>query len=372
MTATVSPLAERAAFPETTVYEQVGDRVVPWRFGSFEDDYKALREDAGVIDLSGAGLIGVAGTAGEELLERSFCREIAYLTPERSVMGLMLHDDGRPLDVVTVYRTDDGFLVETSPGRGSDVMAVLHARGAGRDGLVLTDETERSAVIGVEGPRSGKVLEALLPEPVDGLPFQGARVTSWEGGPVLVSRNGVTGEFGFKFIVPWDRAADLWRALTADGRPAGLEALETAMLEIRQPILQHEQLDDDTLVSAGLGWLVDFEKEEFVGREAVVDQYRADDDRRRISIVGDGPLAPGDPLALDGQPVGEVVFARFSPGLGGYCGAARVRADVAASGLVFARPDGTGAVRSVSSPARLPTSWFVLRELALAQGVNPD
>jgi hypothetical protein len=79
-----------------------------------------------------------------------------------------------------------------------------------------------------------------------------------------------------------------------------------------------------------------------------------------LSIVSDGPLERDQPLTLDGSPAGRVAHGGRSPGLGGWCGVARVRSELLASGLSFGAADGQ-VVRSVASPAVIPTSWSSLQ-----------
>lgn len=358
----VSPLAERLGAAPSTRYEQVGDAWVPWTCESLEQDYKLLHEEAGVLDLSGAGLIGVAGPDAGAFLDESFTRDVMYMTPERTAMGLVLDDEGRPLDVVTLYRTEDEFLVETSVGSGTKVLDALRERAGDR--VLVTDLRDERVVVGIEGPRSVRVLGDLLVEPVEGLPFQGARVTPFGSEHVLVSRTGVTGEFGFKFVVTWDQVAEVWGALAAVARPCGHEALETAMLEVRQPLVRREVLEDDTVLSAGLNWLVDMEKPGFVGKQALADLFNRGLPTQRVSIVSGEEAAPRTPVWLDGEAIGQVVFVRYSPGLGAYCGVANLATSVAASGLelrVGESPGDGASGRTVSAPARTPTSWEALR-----------
>jgi len=361
-----SRLAEHVGFDGQVVFETIGDAVVPWRFGSFETDYDNIRQGVAAIDLSGAGLVGVRGSGAEDLLQASFTRDISYMTPERTVSGLILREDGRPLDAVTVFRTDDQFIVQTSIGRGTEVRAALAERAEQVSAEVdVSDASEQFVLIGVEGPRTVEAVAPLLTEPIDGLPFQAVRRTPWRDGEVVVSRSGSTSEFGYTFLASWEQAAEVWNAVASVAEPTGWEAMEAAMIEVRQPVMHRELFDDDTVISAGLNWLVDIEKEDFVGRDAVVAEVDLDTSSQRVSIVSDVALARGMQLASDGDVLGDVAHAVYSPSLGAHCGIARVRNGACASGLELAVVDAAGGplgtARSVSSPAVVPTSWKSLR-----------
>lgn len=357
-----SALGDRVDLPDSTVFEQVGDAIIPWRIVSLEEDYRQLREEAALLDLSGAGLVGITGPDAESLLEQVFTRDVLYMTPERSATGLLLEDDGTPVDLVTLFRTDDGFTVETSVGCGRKALGFLQQRAP--EGVEVSDASDKLVIVGIEGPKSIKVLGDLLVEPLEGLPYQGARTTVFGSSSVLVSRTGVTGEFGFKFLVSWDQVGELWAQLAAVAKPCGHEALETAMLEVRQPLLLREFLDDDCIESAGLNWLVDIQKPDFAGRDALLATLEEGAPARRVTIVVDGDVPPRTPVWLDGEAVGHIVLVRYSPTLAACCGIASMTSATAASGLsltVGDTPEGGLGARTVSAPAVTPTSWQTLR-----------
>lgn len=353
-----SPLAARVELPRTTTFEIVGDAEVPWNVVSFEDDYHRIRNDAAILDLTGAGLVGIEGPGAEAVLDGSLSRDACYMTPERTIMALVLHEDGHPLDVVTVFRTAAGFLLLTSVGRGDEVRRTFENRAGER--AKVRDATSDYAVLAVEGPRSVELLGSLLPEPIEGLPFQSARSFVWEGTEVVLSRTGSTGEFGFTLLVPWSGIEPVWAALESVIGLAGGQALETAMVEIRQPLLLREVLDDDTVTTAGLNWLIDLDKPEFIGREGVLADFEAGTVRRPVSVVSSERLSPGDDIHLDDELVGRVVHAVESPGLDGWCAVARLDAEVAVCGLDLRVGADGHAAQSAPSPMRVPTSWLLL------------
>lgn len=351
-----SPFAE--VLPPTVAYEAIGDAVVPWRYSEPDAEYAALRTSAAVVDLDGCGLIAVDGPQADALLERVFTRDVEFLSPESSVMGLLLDDEARPVDLVTVFRSDTGFVIETSVGRGASTLAYLEEAGVGDAAINRVDDR---TMFGFEGPAAWSVADELFDEPITGLPFQGVRHVTVDGVDATVSRTGVTGEFGFKVICSLEHAATIARKAARHARPIGHEALEVAMTEFRQPLLHREASDDDaTVITSGLNWLVDLEKETFVGREALVRQREAGPSGLPVCFVTDLDAAPGAAIGADGEQLGRIVHSVRSPGVGGWCGMARVRPDCAASGLVFSLPAGTGTVRTVSAPIVIPTSWGAL------------
>jgi aminomethyltransferase len=363
---TSSPFA--ASFPASTSYETIGDASVPWTFTSV-DEYAALRGASALLDLSGAGLIAVEGPDAEPFLSSLFTRDIEFLSPETSVMGMLLADDGIPLDVVTILRTDEGFLVETSIGCGSATFDHLQAHTGEHDVQVERRDGD-TALLGFEGPASWVVAGDLLDEPITGLPFQGVRPVTIGGIETLISRTGFTGEFGFKISVDREHAVELWEKLAEHATPAGHAALEIAMTEIRQPIIHRELAGAEPgVISCGFNWLVDLEKEEFLGRDALLDARDSGDARLAVTFVSNAAaLEAGAMVGADGEAMGEVVHVVRSPGLDAWCGIARVDADCAGSGLVFAVVGTDETVRTMSAPVRIPTSWGELITAQMEQG----
>lgn len=353
-----------ASAPPAAETRTIGDSEVPWRYTTLEDEYRALRDRSGALDLSSVGVIAVEGDYSGEFLGRLFTREIDFLSPETSITGLLLAEDAAPLDVVTVMKTDDGFLLITSVGRGTTTFEHLQAQVEPDDEVTVDDRSGDSVVLGWEGTKSWDVAESFVDEPITGLPFQGVRSVNVDGVPATIVRTGYTGEFGFQAIVPADAAASLWAKLTGLATPAGHEALEVAMVEVRQPILHREVDPEGDVVSAGLNWMVDLEKDEFLGRDALIELRDAAPEVLPVGFVTDVDVtrvAAGAAIRARDVEIGRIVHAVHSPDLGA-CGIARLRADVAASMLTvaFDTTDGVAELRTVSAPARVPTSWSAM------------
>lgn len=352
-----------SALPADTVYEEIGDATVPWRYSSIEREYGALRGSSALFDLSACALIAVDGPGAEALLTAVFTRELEFLSPETSIMGLLLDSDGRPVDIVTVYRTDDGFLVETAVGRGTSTLEHLASTASALASAARIERVDGElALLGFEGPKAWTVAEELLDESVTGLPFQAARPVTIDEVPVTISRTGFTGEFGFKIIAPRAYALTIWSKVAESAEPAGHETLEIAMTEFCHPLL-HRELDGKsaTIVCSGLNWLVEIEKESFIGREALMASRDESPPALPVYFVSDAAaVAPGTAIGSPDAVLGRVVHAVRSPEGSGWCGVAQVEPDCAASNLVFSLHGATGTLRTVSAPIRVPTSWGAL------------
>lgn len=342
--------------PEGTVYGQVGDATVPLRFTDLSAEYEVLRDRAVALDLSGHTLVEISGPAAVDFAQRVLARDVEYLTSERCMMSLVLDDDGRVVDQVLAFGREDGLLLESSVGAGTRL--IEHLRASNDEGVEIADRSADLTVIGLEGPYAWGVVGRLIDGELASLPFEAVSDTVWNDVEIVFARTGFTGEYGYQMIVPIESAADLWRATLEHVTPAGQEALELAMLEVRQPIPRLETAGDADVIEIGANWLVDVTKDEFVGKEAVLAAFESRQGRRTVGFSG-GDLVPepGARVLAGGEDVGEVVFAVRSVGLGATLGLARVEAGLAAAGLELT-VEGAG-VTTLTSPYIVPKSWSI-------------
>ncbi|MEV7967002.1 glycine cleavage T C-terminal barrel domain-containing protein [Sphaerisporangium sp. NPDC088356] len=342
--------------PEDTVYGQVGDASVPLRFSAVSDEYKVLRERAAVLDLSGHSLIEVTGDGAVDFAQRVIARDVEYLTSERCMMSLVLDESGQVVDQVLAFGRENGMLLESSCGAGTRLLA--HLREHNDEGVEITDRSEELTVLGLEGPYAWGVVGRLIDGELASLPFESVVDTNWGDTEIIFARTGFTGEYGYQMIVPREAAPELWAQAVEHAGAAGQEALELAMLEVRQPIPRHEATDGTSVIEIGANWLVDVTKDEFIGKDAVLKALESGQGRRTVGFSGGASVpAPGARVLAGGQDVGEVVHAVHSVGLGTTLGLARVDADLAAAGLEFTVDDAE--VTTLTSPYIVPKSWSI-------------
>jgi aminomethyltransferase len=344
--------AVKSAHPEGTAYGTVGEAEVPLRFSTLEAEYDAIRSRAAIVDLSGERVIEVSGPDAVEFAQRVLARDVEFLTAERCMTSLVLAEDGAAVDQVVVWGREDGMLLESSAGAGTKLLE--HLRAQAGDGVEIIDRTDEYALFGLEGPYAWGVVGRLIDGELAALPFESVVDTQWDDVDILFARTGVTGEYGYKILVPRDSAAALWAKAVEQAVPAGQDALELAMLEVRQPVLHRESAAD--ILEMGAGWLVDITKEDFVGRDAVLAVFNGPVGRRTVGFSGIGDVpAAGTEVTVDGEVIGEVVHAVHSVGLEATLGLVRVPADLAAAGLRFTV--GGSEVTTLTSPYVTPKSW---------------
>ncbi|MEU3351633.1 hypothetical protein [Streptomyces sp. NPDC037389] len=346
--------------PEYTTVS--GARVV-WQVGSYEEEYAALRSGAGLADLSGGGPLRVHGPGAAEALNRVLTRDVEFLAPEQAQSALVLDSGGRPVDVVVVLAlSDDDYYVHCGPGRDERVAALL-APACEPGEAELANLRSSTSVLAVEGPDAWRVVQEVFGEDYVSLAYESLLPVEVDGVDVVLARIGVTGEYGYTLFLPHEIAEPVWRALAAHSTPVGQRALETAMLEVRQPVLHRELGEDGTVLTAGLNWLVDINKPEFTGREALMAQRADLTGTRPIGFaVTTGRVAEGDELLVGPEVVGRVTYVVDSPGLGAQLGLAAVDRHWQASRLEFGTASGAR-VGTLAAPYVVPTSWTTPMEV---------
>ncbi|GAA1307800.1 aminomethyl transferase family protein [Saccharothrix xinjiangensis] len=344
----------RSAHPEGAAYGTVLDAEVALSFGAPDAEYEAIRERAALLDLSGERIVEVSGSGATDFAQRVLARDVEYLTAERCMTSLVLAEDGAVVDQVVVWGREDGLLLESSTGAGTRLLEHLRAH-AGPD-VEITDRTAEHALFGLEGPYAWGVVGRLIDGELAALPFESVVDAQWDGADIVFARTGVTGEYGYKALVPREAAERLWAKALEHAVPAGQQAVELAMLEVRQPVVRHEAGEGVDVLEMGAGWLVDITKEEFVGRDAVVAAFEGEATRRTVGFAGgDEVPAPGTPVTVDGEAIGEVVHAVRSTGLKSTLGLLRLPPDLAAAGLRLTVGDTE--VTTLTSPYVTPKSW---------------
>ena len=325
MSLSLSPLDERLEAAGARFTDFAGWRM-PLRFTSELAEHKAVREAAGVFDLSHMAEILVTGPHAAAAMDHALAGLFSPLVDGQARYSLLLSPDGGILDDLIVYRTaPDRFLVVANASNRDVVRDELRSRCRGAD-CEVDDVTDELALVAVQGPRSREVLERVADLEVDGLKtlrYYRALPMRFAGSDGLVARTGYTGEDGFELSLEASAAPALWDAVLAAGAdlgavPAGLAARDTLRLEAGMPLYGNELTGQVHPAQAGLSRSVPVaRKGEFVGREAVLAGPPAGA-RHLVGLVGEGRRAPRAGTAiLDGDTVvGEVTSGALSPTLG--------------------------------------------------------
>jgi aminomethyltransferase len=283
-------------------------------------EHKACREDAVAFDVSHLGTVRVTGADAFDHLQHSLSNDLRKVNPGRAQYTHLLSEDGSVVDDIIVWWVDDErFDVMPNASNTSSVVAAIGG----------TDVTTERVVIAVQGPRARERLATVSPDAAAVHRFHVDRF-DWQGTPCLVAGTGYTGEDGVECAVPAAAASSFWDAVLAAGiLPAGLGARDTLRLEAGLPLHGHELGPGITPLQAGLGWVVGWDKGDFTGRAALMEEKVNGPARRLRGVVASGPqpLREGAEILHDGDAVGSLTSGNFSPMRGVGIGLGFVDAD---------------------------------------------
>jgi sarcosine oxidase, subunit alpha len=319
----------------------------PDHYGNATAEVRAVRENAGLIDVSTLGKLDVRGPDAVALLERLYTNRFAGLPVGQIRYGVMCTDEGILFDDGVVCRlADDHFYLTTTTGGVTAVyewMAWWAA--AWKMRVHISNVTAAYAAVNLAGPKARQVLAGVcdLDLATEAFPYMHFREAVVAGVPARLLRIGFVGEMGYEIHYPAGYGAHVWDALLVAGRhaglvPFGLEAQRVLRLEKRHIIAGQ---DTDALsdpMGADMAWIVKQDKEEFIGKPSLAFRNGRGLQEQLVGFVmADHTLVPleGEQIVAGDQLIGRVTSARYSPTLDQAIGMAWVIAAKAHEGAAI-------------------------------------
>lgn len=327
--------------PLFSQHEQMGAKCAPFggwlmpiQYTGIIDEHQWTRTQCSIFDVCHMGEFIIRGDPDSTNLNRILTTKLNGMKQGRCRYGFMLNEQGGILDDVIICKIseDQWMLVVNAATTESDA---AHLRKHLASEAVFEDISATTSKIDIQGPQSRQVIRALFDSRVEELPFYAFGRFSFAGCPCTVSRSGYTGELGFEIYIDNDKANELWQTLLSDSRvhPAGLGARDTLRLEVCYPLYGQDIDSTLTPLEAGLGRVVDFEKD-FIGKPVLKKQKEEGCDRVLCSFVASSRRAPrhNHKIFAQDREVGRVTSGTFSPSLECGIGMGYVSAECAQAG----------------------------------------
>ena len=325
---------------------------MPVEYTGITQEHLAVRQSAGLFDVSHMGELEIAGKDAMAAVQMLCSNDVSKLQPGQAQYSALLTDQGTFVDDLVVYRlrSDHFLLVVNAANIVKDytwIAGRIAVDFASRDAVVM-DASSRYALLSVQGPSAARAVQ-----PLTGVDLSSMAYYSFAHGEIAnvrgtISRTGYTGEDGFEIFVPPQQADRVWQALLAadsgDVIPCGLGARDTLRLEAGLRLYGNDMDDTTTALEAGLGWIVGWNKGDFVGAGALRAQKASGASRKLVGFELIDPgiarqgydVYAGGAAAGDERPVGRVTSGTQTPTLKKSIGMAYLpQADVA-TGTEFA------------------------------------
>jgi aminomethyltransferase len=339
-----------ASDPKKTIFHDVhvslgakmapfGGYIMPIQYEGIIKEHQAARNDAVIFDTCHMGEFMVTGGTACADIEALVTCDVAGLEPGQCRYGLMCNEAGGVIDDLLVYRlVPEEFMIVVNAGTKDHDFEWIKSHISAKTSLV--NLSYMTAKMDLQGPRSPRIMQKLMSEPISGMRYYHSGRNSYKRHKVLISRTGYTGEIGFEIYCDHATALEFWSdCLELGAAPAGLGARDTLRLEMAMPLYGHELDEKRNAAESGFAKAISRNKR-FTGSGIVLDEARTKFRLVGIEMAGRRAARNGDKIA-DGSGVemGIVTSGSFAPSL----------EKAVALGYVRKEASGVGTKVSVSS-----------------------
>jgi len=308
----------------------LGGKIVP--FAGFEmpvhyssgirAEHKAVREAAGLFDVSHMGEFILSGPDALDLIGRIAINDASTLEVGQAQYSAMCMLDGGVIDDLLVYRYADYWMLVVNASNRAKDYAWVAQRAEGLD-VELEDASDRISLLAIQGPKAAGVVAGLTRTNLDAIEYYRFDIGEVAGVPATISRTGYTGEDGFELYVDAADAVTVWKALLdaggADGLvPAGLGARDSLRLEMGYALYGNDLDGEHSPLESGLGWVTKLDGRKFLASDVLRAQKEAGVTRRLVGfrLQAKGFPRPGYEIVIDDEVAGVVTSGTISPSLG--------------------------------------------------------
>lgn len=311
--------------PLKSVHVELGAKMVPFggwympvQYTSILYEHAAVRQQVGIFDISHMGQIVITGAGAEAWLNRMLANNVAKLEAGQGQYSFLLNERGGVIDDLIIYReaADRFFAVVNASRIEQDFFWLAQHQ---PEDVALANESDLWAGLAVQGPLAAAVFARLFTG-VALPPRNGILRFTHEGQELVVCRTGYTGEDGYEFFSAASHGPAWLKAFVAAGaKPCGLGARDSLRLEMGYPLNGSDLSEELTPIEAGLGFFVDFEKGDFIGRDVLIAQKENGLTRKLVGLQylekGAPPRSHYAVESTEGQVIGELCSGVLSPSL---------------------------------------------------------
>lgn len=328
--------------PIYPLYKNYGGKTInfggwemPVQFSSIKEEHRAVRENAGLFDVSHMGEILVKGKNSFHFLQTLITNDLSKLKPGGTQYTAICYENGGVVDDLLIYQldSDEYLLVVNAANTDKDFEWLQKNR---IDDVQIENVSDQYALLALQGPKSQEILQLLVDLDLNEIkPFRFQNNLKVAGVNSLVSRTGYTGEDGFEIYCPPEEAPYLWEKLLEVGTsygllPCGLGARDTLRFEAGLPLYGQELSEKISPLEAGISFVVKLNKEEdFIGKNALKEQKEKGVERKLVGIemIDRGIPRQGYKVFFDNNEIGIITSGTQSPTLNKNLGLALLQSE---------------------------------------------
>ncbi len=297
---------------------------MPVQYSGVIDEHMAVRQAAGLFDVSHMGEIDVRGEDALTFVQEVTINDAATLVDGQVQYSALCDPDGGTVDDITLYRfaADHYLFCVNAANSDKDFAWLEKARKGSFPALTLRNRSSEFAQLALQGPEAASIIAPLTSTDLTTLHYYHFIEGEVAGIPTIISRTGYTGEDGFELYLAPDQVVTLWCKLLECGSPKGLlpiglGARDTLRLEMKYALYGHELSATISPLEAGLGWITKLGKTSFIGREALLQQKEAGLSRKLVALkMTESGIPRADyPIFCGDKEIGVVTSGTLSPSL---------------------------------------------------------
>jgi len=318
---------------------------MPVEYSSIIDEHHAVRNQAGLFDVSHMGEILLSGNDSRQELQRLITNDAEKLENGKVLYTPICREDGGIIDDLLVYQLaeDNYLLVVNAANTQKDFNWIQKELAATANREVQVENLSKDfAMLALQGPHSGKILSGLTNLELENINYYQFREAEAAGVDMIISRTGYTGELGYELYFDSEKAEEVWQKIIKAGEeyklmPAGLGARNTLRLEKGYALYGNDIDENTNPLEAGLSWTVDLNGDYFIGQEKL-QEINKDCCSRRLKgfkITGRGLARHGYEIYDDDKKIGQVTSGSYSPTLKENIGMAYIENSYTALGSSF-------------------------------------
>ena len=294
---------------------------MPVQYTSIIQEHLAVRQAAGLFDVSHMGRVLVEGKDAARFLDYLSTNKIIDKKPSSATYTVLCNPEGGCVDDVIVYRQDaDHFFLIVNAGNRQKDLSHLQAYAKSFD-VIVTDRYQEDGILALQGPKADEIIESLFPA-ANAIKHMHFAPVSYKGTEIILSRTGYTGSGGFEIYASLPMIDELWDILLKQGKPhglvpVGLGARDTLRLEMGYALYGHEINDTIAPTESVSFWTVKMDKADFLGKDALKKLESQPTKRTEYGIVlmDRGIAREGYDVSNDEKIIGKVTSGTYSPSL---------------------------------------------------------
>ena len=290
---------------------------MPVTYKKIIEEYEAVRNNCGMFDVSHMGQLKITGRDSEIFLQKITLNNVTKLDNYEAQYSAMCNFEGGLIDDLIIFKISQiKYIIIVNASNKKTVIEWMKKYNSLED-LNIKDMNQDYSLIALQGPQSNTYINSIANNPMD-IKFYNLQKIQLLDEDVIISRTGYTGELGYEILGTHDSIRKIWNYFIKNNiQPAGLAVRDVLRMEMKYCLYGNDINSKINPLEAGLSWIIDFSKTDFIGKDKLLDIKIKGYKQRLVGFIMLEKAIPRSKYSihLDGNKIGSVTSGTFSPGL---------------------------------------------------------